>query len=128
MEGAANRVCVRDHADSAAFRLAKRRPSENKAAAERDWIARQLRTAYPTNLQFYGFDFLDGNFGVLQHFRQSSREHEMLGKFLRDESAATAIEYSLIAGFIALAIIAAVGLTGQRLVELLEGLLTALSS
>ena len=52
----------------------------------------------------------------------------MLGKFLRDEAAATAIEYSLIAGFIALAIIAAVGLTGQRLLELLDGLLTALTS
>ena len=46
----------------------------------------------------------------------------MLGSFLRDESGATAIEYSLIAGFIALAIIAAVGLTGQRLVELFESL------
>jgi pilus assembly protein Flp/PilA len=48
----------------------------------------------------------------------------MLGNFPRDESGATAIEYSLIAGFIALAIIAAVGLTGQRLVELFESLLT----
>ena len=47
----------------------------------------------------------------------------MLLKFLRDEGGATAIEYSLIAGFIALAIIAAVGLTGQRLLELLESLL-----
>ena len=44
----------------------------------------------------------------------------MFGKFLRDENAATAIEYSLIAGFIALAIIAAVGMTGQRLVALFE--------
>ena len=44
----------------------------------------------------------------------------MLRKFLRDENGATAIEYSLIAGFIALAIIAAVGMTGQRLVELFE--------
>jgi pilus assembly protein Flp/PilA len=51
----------------------------------------------------------------------------MLGKFLHDESGATAIEYSLIAGFIALAIIAAVGLTGQRLLELFGSLLTALS-
>jgi pilus assembly protein Flp/PilA len=50
----------------------------------------------------------------------------MLGKFLRDESAATAIEYSLIAGFIALAIIYAVGMTGERLLALLKGLLTAL--
>ena len=44
----------------------------------------------------------------------------MFGKFLRDESGATAIEYSLLAGFIALAIIAAVGMTGQRLVALFE--------
>ena len=44
----------------------------------------------------------------------------MLRKFLRDESGATAIEYSLIAGFIALAIIAAVGMTGQKLVALFE--------
>ena len=51
----------------------------------------------------------------------------MLGKFLRDESAATAIEYSLLAGFIALAIIAAVGMTGQRLVALFESLIPALT-
>ena len=51
----------------------------------------------------------------------------MLWKFLRDESGATAIEYSLIAGFIALAIIAAVGSTGQRLVQLFESLIPALT-
>ena len=51
----------------------------------------------------------------------------MLRKFRRDESGATAIEYSLIAGFIALAIIAAVGSTGQRLVQLLEILIPALT-
>ncbi|WP_430642574.1 Flp family type IVb pilin [Bradyrhizobium paxllaeri] len=51
----------------------------------------------------------------------------MFGKFLRDENGATAIEYSLIAGFIALAIIAAVGMTGQRLVELFESLIPALT-
>jgi pilus assembly protein Flp/PilA len=51
----------------------------------------------------------------------------MLRKFLRDESAATAIEYSLIAGFIALAIITAVGMTGQRLVALFESLIPALT-
>ncbi|MEH2608917.1 Flp family type IVb pilin [Bradyrhizobium sp. AZCC 1693] len=51
----------------------------------------------------------------------------MLGKFLRNESAATAIEYSLIAGFIALAIIAGVGMTGERLLALLGSLLTALT-
>jgi pilus assembly protein Flp/PilA len=51
----------------------------------------------------------------------------MFWKFLRDEHGATAIEYSLIAGFIALAIIYAVGMTGQRLVELFQSLLPALS-
>ena len=51
----------------------------------------------------------------------------MFRKFLHDEGGATAIEYSLIAGFIALAIIYAVGMTGQRLVELFESLLPALS-
>jgi pilus assembly protein Flp/PilA len=51
----------------------------------------------------------------------------MFWKFLRDEHGATAIEYSLIAGFIALTIIYAVGMTGQRLVELFESLLPALS-
>jgi pilus assembly protein Flp/PilA len=49
----------------------------------------------------------------------------MLRTFLRDESGATAIEYSLIAGMIALAIIAAVGLTGEKLVELFTSLLSA---
>jgi pilus assembly protein Flp/PilA len=79
------------------------------------------------SLQFYAFGFLCSNLGVPERLRQSSREHEMFGKFLRDESAATAIEYSLIAGFIALAIIAAVGMTGQRLVALFESLIPALT-
>ena len=51
----------------------------------------------------------------------------MIAKFLRDEDGATAIEYGLLAGFIALAIIAAVGMTGQRLVELFESLIPALT-
>ncbi|WP_082637580.1 Flp family type IVb pilin [Bradyrhizobium retamae] len=51
----------------------------------------------------------------------------MLGKYLRNEGGATAIEYSLIAGFIALAILAAVGMTGERLVALLESLISALN-
>jgi pilus assembly protein Flp/PilA len=51
----------------------------------------------------------------------------MLGKFPCDESGATAIEYSLIAGFIALAIIVAVGMTGERLLTLFGSLLTALT-
>jgi pilus assembly protein Flp/PilA len=61
-------------------------------------------------------------------FCQSSGDPRMLRKFLRDENGATAIEYSLIAGFIALAIIAAVGLTGQRLVQLFESLLDLIRS
>ena len=78
-------------------------------------------------LQFYAFGCIGGNLYVPQRFRQNSREHEMFGKFLRDEAGATAIEYSLIAGFIALAIIAAVGMTGQRLVALFESLIPALT-
>ena len=49
----------------------------------------------------------------------------MLQKFLRNESGASAIEYGLIAAGIALAIIAAVGLTGDRLVQLFTSLLSA---
>ena len=49
----------------------------------------------------------------------------MLRKFWRDESGATAIEYGLIAAGIALAIIAAVGLTGDKLVALFTSLLNA---
>jgi len=79
------------------------------------------------SLQFYAFDFLCSNLGVRERLRQSSREHEMFGKFLRDESGATAIEYSLIAGFIALLIIVSVGMTGQRLVELFQSLIPALT-
>ena len=44
----------------------------------------------------------------------------MLAKFLRDDAGATAIEYGLIAALIALAIIAAVGMTGERLITLFE--------
>ncbi|MEH2508594.1 Flp pilus assembly pilin Flp [Bradyrhizobium sp. AZCC 1578] len=99
MDGGANRVCVGRHA----------------------------RDAAPTILQFYAFRCLNHNLSVPHRLDQSSREKEMLRKFLRDEGGATAIEYSLIAGFIALAIIAAVGMTGERLVALLEGLATALS-
>ncbi len=49
----------------------------------------------------------------------------MLRRFLHDESGATAIEYGLICAGIALAIITAVGLTGERLVALFTSLLTA---
>ncbi|MBX9649585.1 MAG: Flp family type IVb pilin [Xanthobacteraceae bacterium] len=51
----------------------------------------------------------------------------MLRKFLGDESGATAIEYGLIAALIALAIIAAVGQTGQRLIALFQTLIQALT-
>ena len=108
--------------------LAKRRRSENNAATKRDGSRRQPGgRSSKKSLQFYAFDCLDSNLGVPQRFRQSSREHEMFGKFLRDESGATAIEYSLLAGFIALAIIAAVGMTGQRLVALFQSLIPALT-
>jgi pilus assembly protein Flp/PilA len=80
----------------------------DKYAILRFWLyCRQLRRATPFSSKF--------------------ERERMFGKFLRDESAATAIEYSIIAGFIALAIIAAVGLTGQRLVELFESLIPALT-
>jgi pilus assembly protein Flp/PilA len=51
----------------------------------------------------------------------------MLAKFLRDDAGATAIEYGLIAALIALAIIAAVGMTGERLITLFESLIPALT-
>jgi pilus assembly protein Flp/PilA len=79
------------------------------------------------SLQYYAFGSLCSNLGVPERLRQSSREHEMFGKLLRDESGATAIEYSLIAGFIALLIIVSVGMTGQRLVELFQSLIPALT-
>ncbi len=49
----------------------------------------------------------------------------MLRKFLRSETGATAIEYSLICAFIALVIITAVGSVGGKLVTTFTGLLTA---
>jgi pilus assembly protein Flp/PilA len=129
MDGAANRVCVGDHAGGAAFWIVKRHPSENQAPTKRLGSRRQPGRGRSSNksLQFYAFGFLCSNLGVPERLRQRSREHEMFGKFLRDESAATAIEYSLIAGFIALLIIVSVGMTGQRLVELFQSLIPALT-
>jgi len=49
----------------------------------------------------------------------------MLRKFLADEEGATAIEYGLIAALLALAIIAAVGMTGDRLIAMFSSLLNA---
>jgi pilus assembly protein Flp/PilA len=51
----------------------------------------------------------------------------MLRKFLHDEGGATAIEYGLICGAIALAIITAVGMTGEKLVALFQSLIPALT-
>ena len=130
MDGGPNRVCVGDHAGDAAFWIVKRHPSENKAPTKRDGSRCQPGRGpqlQQISLQFYAFSFLCSNLGVPERLRQSSREHEMFGKFLRDESGATAIEYSLIAGFIALLIIVSVGMTGQRLVELFQSLIPALT-
>jgi pilus assembly protein Flp/PilA len=112
MEGKLKCVCVGDHAGN------------HFAAETRSNSAFLPGVTAPITPQFYAFDCLVSNLDVSEDSRQISRDNEMLGSFLRDESGATAIEYSLIAGFIALAIIAAVGLTGQRLVELFESLLT----
>jgi len=62
---------------------------------------------------------------VCYETRDLDKEYRVLQKFLRDESGATAIEYGLIAAGIALAIIAAVGLTGDKLLALFTSLLTA---
>lgn len=51
----------------------------------------------------------------------------MLSRFLRDESAATAVEYGLIASFIALAIIASVNGLGTAMKSVFETLKAALS-
>ena len=71
------------------------------------------------SVQFYAFCFLcEATCGVSQAYRYSSREMHARKISALTSSGATAIEYSLIAGFIALAIIAAVGMTGERLVAL----------
>lgn len=46
---------------------------------------------------------------------------KLFSRFLKNESGATAIEYGLIAAGIAVAIIAAVGLVGDNLVLMFEG-------
>jgi len=47
-------------------------------------------------------------------------------KFLKDEEGATAIEYGLIAGLIAIAILAAVGGIGDRLAQVFADIRDAL--
>lgn len=121
MDGTAGRICVEDHAVDI-FGVTRRRLGDaaectvtvaasgciGKPRNFTDLVAKTATSACHT----VGVDFA---------------RNEMFWKFLRDEHGATAIEYSLIAGFIALAIIYAVGMTGQRLVELFESLLPALS-
>jgi pilus assembly protein Flp/PilA len=75
------------------------------------------------DLTILRFWFLQRQLGRATPILSKFGRQGMLRKFLRDENGATAIEYSLIAGFIALAIIVAVGLTGERLVELFKSLL-----
>jgi pilus assembly protein Flp/PilA len=108
VEGGGNRICVRDHAGDAGGR------------------AVNLGIAASTARNFTLLVVFAATWACHKHIR-IVRGKCMLGKFLRDESGATAIEYSLIAGFIALAIIAAVGMTGERLVALFESLIPALS-
>ncbi|CDP50620.1 Flp family type IVb pilin [Paradevosia shaoguanensis] len=51
----------------------------------------------------------------------------IIAKFAKDESGATAIEYGLIAALIAVAIIAAAGLLGTRLGDLFNGIKDAIN-
>ena len=51
---------------------------------------------------------------------------QMLKKFLRNESGATAIEYGLIAALISVAIIAGVSLTGSQLANTFNNVGTTL--
>jgi pilus assembly protein Flp/PilA len=117
---------VRDHAGDTGVSGSPKDIGPNSAATNlTDHAARQGCNAdIPAILRFWlSYRQLRRATTLPSKFERKS----MLRKFLRDESAATAIEYSLIAGFIALAIIAAVGMTGQRLVELFQSLIPALT-
>lgn len=52
----------------------------------------------------------------------------MLGRFLRDESGATAIEYGMIAALIAVAIITVIGTIGTKLNATFTKISTKLST
>ncbi len=52
---------------------------------------------------------------------------KFINKFIRDESGATAIEYGLIAGLIAVVIITAVGLVGDDLLAVFTKISTELT-
>ncbi len=53
---------------------------------------------------------------------------DVFGAFLRNEDGATAIEYSLIAGLIAIGCIAALILAGDEIVELFNGVATKVTA
>jgi pilus assembly protein Flp/PilA len=52
---------------------------------------------------------------------------QFIKKFVKDESGATAIEYGLIAALIAVLIITAVGLVGERLEAVFNAIAEALA-
>jgi pilus assembly protein Flp/PilA len=52
---------------------------------------------------------------AVEHLQQQGAQSELLVRFLKDESAATAIEYGLIAAGISLAITAVVSNLGTKL-------------
>ena len=52
----------------------------------------------------------------------------MLKRFLKDDSGATAIEYGILAAGVAVAIIAAVGLIGDALVDMLTNAANAIKA
>lgn len=51
----------------------------------------------------------------------------LLSRFAKDESGATAIEYGLIAGFVSIAIIIALGFIGPQLSRIFDAVGTALT-
>jgi pilus assembly protein Flp/PilA len=54
--------------------------------------------------------------------------HILVGKLLRDESGATAIEYGLIAALISVVIIGAITLVGTNLSNVFQSVATALAA
>ncbi|SDV51167.1 pilus assembly protein Flp/PilA [Chitinasiproducens palmae] len=51
-----------------------------------------------------------------------------VGRFIADETGATAIEYGLIAGFVSVAIIGALGTISTSLTSIFDGISTALGN
>jgi pilus assembly protein Flp/PilA len=129
MGGGADRVCVKDHAGGAASSWSNDigKNDIGPKTRPRTRLSRFIGSAP----QLQDLTILRFWFPRQQLARATplvkARETMMLRKFLRDENGATAIEYSLIAGFIALAIIAAVRMTGQQLITLFESLIPALT-